>query len=257
MLTLPFSLSLTPARSWNSVFLLFNIALGAYILGTITLLVVKSDERTGRYRDMSSNLKTYSTLNRLPQVRAGCGRLRRTGCGCHRTHMPWLLLTARTTACKQTLSDVRALSCMLLAGAGLLTQELKDEMQEHLRLKFNNQEASDEQVRVSGTAAASAGCCAATMSACSCSHGGLAHTWPLCCALACPFCACSMLLLPRHAAWPGAVDLPHHHPAPHPAPSVPAPPALQLPVQVRARAMHARSACGASGNLRFCTSCTL
>ena len=30
------------------VFLLFNIALGAYILGTITLLVVKSDERTGR-----------------------------------------------------------------------------------------------------------------------------------------------------------------------------------------------------------------
>jgi hypothetical protein len=31
-----------------SVFLLFNIALGAYILGTITLLVVKNDERTGR-----------------------------------------------------------------------------------------------------------------------------------------------------------------------------------------------------------------
>jgi hypothetical protein len=30
------------------VFLLFNIALGAYILGTITLLVVKNDERTGR-----------------------------------------------------------------------------------------------------------------------------------------------------------------------------------------------------------------
>lgn len=31
----------------RSVFLLFNIALGAYILGTITLLVVKNDERTG------------------------------------------------------------------------------------------------------------------------------------------------------------------------------------------------------------------
>lgn len=41
------------------MFLLFNIALGAYILGTITLLVVKNDERTGRYRDLSSNLKTY------------------------------------------------------------------------------------------------------------------------------------------------------------------------------------------------------
>uniref|UniRef100_A0A383VAB8 Cyclic nucleotide-binding domain-containing protein n=1 Tax=Tetradesmus obliquus TaxID=3088 RepID=A0A383VAB8_TETOB len=74
-----------------SVFLLFNIALGAYILGTITLLVVKNDERTGRYRDLSSNLKTYSTLNALPP-------------------------------------------------------ELKDEMQEHLRLKFNHQEASDDQV---------------------------------------------------------------------------------------------------------------
>lgn len=43
----------------SSVFLLFNIALGAYILGTITLLVVKNDERTGRYRDLSTNLKTY------------------------------------------------------------------------------------------------------------------------------------------------------------------------------------------------------
>ncbi len=31
-----------------SVFLLFNLALGAYILGTLTLLVVKADERTGR-----------------------------------------------------------------------------------------------------------------------------------------------------------------------------------------------------------------
>ena len=31
-----------------TVFLLFNLALGAYILGTLTLLVVKNDERTGR-----------------------------------------------------------------------------------------------------------------------------------------------------------------------------------------------------------------
>lgn len=29
-----------------------------------------------------------------------------------------------------------------------LPAELKDEMQEHLRLKFNNQEASDDQVRM-------------------------------------------------------------------------------------------------------------
>jgi hypothetical protein len=46
---------------------------------------------SGRYRDLSSNLKTYTTLNQLPA-------------------------------------------------------ELKDEMQEHLKLKFNNQEASDDQV---------------------------------------------------------------------------------------------------------------
>ena len=32
----------------SAVFLLFNLALGAYILGTLPLLVVKADERTGR-----------------------------------------------------------------------------------------------------------------------------------------------------------------------------------------------------------------
>lgn len=55
---LPANLRVSPLPAC-SVFLLFNIALGAYILGTITLLVVKNDERTGRYRDLSSNLKTY------------------------------------------------------------------------------------------------------------------------------------------------------------------------------------------------------
>lgn len=54
-----------------SVFLLFNIALGAYILGTITLLVVKNDERTGRYRDLSTNLKTYRCA--LVKAQATCG----------------------------------------------------------------------------------------------------------------------------------------------------------------------------------------
>lgn len=55
----PQNLTLCVCLHSRSVFLLFNIALGAYILGTITLLVVKNDERTGRYRDLSSNLKTY------------------------------------------------------------------------------------------------------------------------------------------------------------------------------------------------------
>lgn len=43
---------------------------GAYVLGTITLLVVKSDERTGRYRDMSAVLKEYIGVNEVPPV--GC-----------------------------------------------------------------------------------------------------------------------------------------------------------------------------------------
>ena len=74
---------------------------GAYILGTLTLLVVKADERTGRYRDLSSNLRAYSALNNLPQ-------------------------------------------------------ELKDTMQEHLRLSFSNSEASDDQV--GGSSAPGAPC---------------------------------------------------------------------------------------------------
>jgi hypothetical protein len=60
------------------VFLLFNIALGAYILGTITLLVVKSDERTGRYRDMSSNLKTYRCVTFCWPCMQHAGSLLRT-----------------------------------------------------------------------------------------------------------------------------------------------------------------------------------
>lgn len=38
-------------------------------------------------------------------------------------------------------------ACSLL---NQLPPELKDEMQEHLRLKFNHQEASDDQVRGGG-----------------------------------------------------------------------------------------------------------
>jgi len=63
------------------------VLLLCYYYVTIVLLLLPS----GRYRDLSSNLKTYTTLNQLPA-------------------------------------------------------ELKDEMQEHLKLKFNNQEASDDQV---------------------------------------------------------------------------------------------------------------
>ena len=43
-------------------------AAGAYLLGTITLLVVKADERTGRYRDRSANLRQFSEMTSIPHV---------------------------------------------------------------------------------------------------------------------------------------------------------------------------------------------
>ena len=54
---------------WATMYMFFNLALGAYVLGTITLLVVKHDERTGRYRDLSTNLKEYIAVNEIPEVR--------------------------------------------------------------------------------------------------------------------------------------------------------------------------------------------
>ncbi|KAK9804415.1 hypothetical protein WJX72_011623 [[Myrmecia] bisecta] len=73
------------------LFMTSNIVLGAWILGSITVLVVRSDKRTGKYRMRSGNLELYSRLNNLPP-------------------------------------------------------ELRDSMQSHLRLQFNNEEAADEQV---------------------------------------------------------------------------------------------------------------
>ncbi|KAK9791836.1 hypothetical protein WJX73_006514 [Symbiochloris irregularis] len=88
----PSSIGETISASVRAImFMGFNIVLGAYILGTITLLVVKADERTGRYRDRSMHLKNFSQANQLPQ-------------------------------------------------------DLKDSMQEHLKLHFSNEEASDEAV---------------------------------------------------------------------------------------------------------------
>lgn len=40
----------------------------AYILGTTTLLLVKSDERMGRFRDRFATVRQFADSNRLPQV---------------------------------------------------------------------------------------------------------------------------------------------------------------------------------------------
>ncbi|CAL8465533.1 g5069 [Coccomyxa elongata] len=86
-----FSAVNTAEAVWATIYMFFNLALGAYVLGTITLLVVKHDERTGRYRDLSTNLKEYINVNEIPD-------------------------------------------------------DLNGSMHSHLRLHFNNEEASDEQV---------------------------------------------------------------------------------------------------------------
>ena len=53
------------------IYLLFNVVLGAYILGTVTMLMVKGDERSKEFRDQTTSLKEYSHLNDLPPVRRG------------------------------------------------------------------------------------------------------------------------------------------------------------------------------------------
>lgn len=45
----------------------------ADIIGSVTLLVVKGDERVGAYRQQMQHLQAYAQMNALPQVRgAGC-----------------------------------------------------------------------------------------------------------------------------------------------------------------------------------------
>ena len=59
-----------PAEAvWATIYMFFNLALGAYVLGTITLIVIKHDERTGRYRDLITHLKDYIRVNEIPPVR--------------------------------------------------------------------------------------------------------------------------------------------------------------------------------------------
>lgn len=45
------------------IYMLLNIVLQAWIIGSITLLVVKNDENTGHYRDTLERLEQYSKIN--------------------------------------------------------------------------------------------------------------------------------------------------------------------------------------------------
>jgi len=63
----PLSIEATKAAAARTaLFLAFQIALWSYILGTTTLLVVKSDERTGRFRDRSARLRDFAARSGVP-----------------------------------------------------------------------------------------------------------------------------------------------------------------------------------------------
>ena len=48
---------------WTIVYTLSNLVLQAWIIGSITLLIIKKDETTGHYRDTLETLDKYSTLH--------------------------------------------------------------------------------------------------------------------------------------------------------------------------------------------------
>ncbi|CAD7695304.1 unnamed protein product [Ostreobium quekettii] len=49
------------------VYMIYNMALVAYILGTITLLVVRADESTGELRECYRHVTSFARLNNLPK----------------------------------------------------------------------------------------------------------------------------------------------------------------------------------------------
>ncbi|KAK9840789.1 hypothetical protein WJX81_004819 [Elliptochloris bilobata] len=82
----------TPLEMGFVVFyMLFNVFLNAYVLGTITILIVKHDQKLGTYRERIDNCRQYSAINDVPP-------------------------------------------------------DLTASMMAHLRLSFNNEQASDERV---------------------------------------------------------------------------------------------------------------
>ena len=53
---------------WATCYMYANLALSAYILGSITLLVVKSDEAAGQFRDSANAMKQYIKQHSIPAV---------------------------------------------------------------------------------------------------------------------------------------------------------------------------------------------
>ena len=47
--------------------MLVNVVIAAWIIGSITLLIVKGDERTGEYRDSLQTLQQYGEMNQFDE----------------------------------------------------------------------------------------------------------------------------------------------------------------------------------------------
>ncbi|GFR50886.1 hypothetical protein Agub_g13176 [Astrephomene gubernaculifera] len=58
--------STVPEAAFMILYLFFNLFLAAYILGTVTMLVVKGDERSKQFRERMSSLNEFSKTNELP-----------------------------------------------------------------------------------------------------------------------------------------------------------------------------------------------
>eukprot|EP00977_Amphora_coffeiformis_P021906 scaffold10056_cov164-Amphora_coffeaeformis.AAC.3 len=58
-----YSPSNTLEQVWSSVFMLLNVVVSAWMIGSITLLIVKGDEKTGEYRDTLKTLHKYGHMN--------------------------------------------------------------------------------------------------------------------------------------------------------------------------------------------------
>ena len=88
----------------------------ADVIGSVTLVVVKGDERAEQYRQQMQNLQKYAALNDLPLVRAGPAvRL-----------LPGVPGGRVAVACSNT-------------AVAANVQDLKENMLSHLKLSFNNE----------------------------------------------------------------------------------------------------------------------
>ena len=58
-------------------FMFFNILVSAYIIGTITLMVVRGDQRTREYRDRMKAVSEYTDQHGIPKMLRDAGQLDR------------------------------------------------------------------------------------------------------------------------------------------------------------------------------------